>query len=113
MEVQMMQSGAMPMPGMPAPAQAPSSPVSLNLERDTQDAFASAQATSAQAMQEAAMGIGQAVAAIADAAQMMAATSQQVAGMGASVAEATRVMAAPKRVVRDQAGRAIGVEAAL
>jgi hypothetical protein len=113
MEVQLMQAGAMPMPGMPAPAQAPSSPVSINLDRDMQDALGASQSASAEAMQGVAVSVGDAANAIAQAAQMMAETQMMVGQMVGSVSEAARVMAAPKRVLRDQAGRAVGVEPAL
>ena len=113
MEAQAMQMGAMPLPGMPAPAQAPSSPVSINLDRDMQDALGASQNASAAAMQDVAASVGEAAMAIAQAAQMMAATQSQVGQMVGSVAEAARVIGAPKRVVRDEQGRAIGVEAAI
>jgi hypothetical protein len=40
----------------------------------------------------------------------MAQTGQQVAEMGQTVAQAAQLMAAPKRIVRDERQRAIGVE---
>jgi hypothetical protein len=43
----------------------------------------------------------------------MAETQMMVGQMVGTVSEAARVMAAPKRVLRDQAGRAVGVEPAL
>lgn len=137
MEVQGMHAGIVPLPGEIVPQAPPPMPmmqsqmapdpmqpppqmmqpqvpaVSIALGPETQAAIAQAQASGAMAMQEAAAGMGQAVQAIAQAAEMMAGTSQQVAAMGASVAEAARVMAAPRRVVRDAQGRATGVEAAI
>lgn len=99
-----------PAPSMPA---APVSPLSINLGEDIQATLAQSQMSTTQAIQEVAAQMAQAVAAMAQAAQMMAQTGQQVATMGETVASAAQMMAAPKRVVRDERGRAVGVEAAL
>ncbi len=95
-------------PPMPAPM--PASPVAINLGEDIQAALAQSQMSTAQAMQDVASQVAQAVAAMGQAAQIMAATGEQVAAMGQTVAQAAQMMAAPRRVVRDERGRAIGVE---
>jgi hypothetical protein len=94
-----------------AESQARATPqVGIMLGADTERAVSEAQTGSSYAMQEMAANVSAAVTAVAQAAQQMASTAQQVGAMGGQMAEAARVMAAPKRVVRDDKGRAIGVE---
>lgn len=102
-----------PAPAMPAAPSAPSSPVSIVLGEEMQREVGSATAQGAAAMQEAAASLGGAIQTMAQVAEMMAQTSAQVAQMAQAVTQAAAVMAAPKRVVRDDKGRAVGVEAAL
>ena len=70
-----------------------------------------------KAMAEALAQIGQVVAQSSQAASMAAQASQQsadvIAQAAAHMGEVMRHMSAPKRVVRDEAGRAVGVESVL
>lgn len=86
--------------------------VGIMLGADTERAVAEAQVGSSMAMQDMAANLSAAMSAVAEAAQQMSATAQQVGIMGAQMAESARLMAAPKRVVRDAQGRATGFEIA-